>query len=97
MSRYGNNLSLFSLVVASCLAFNSKQHCQVPGHFDHLIIFICCLACHVRRLRKFNYHQKLQEKLNGVSNSQKAGNPIGVFIMGLSQPLVALLPCTTAP
>jgi len=87
--------SLLGLVVASAgVQFQAALQSEVV-----LIVFIIlfvALAIAMFGGYEIQLPSKWQEKLNGVSNSQKQGNPIGVFIMGIISGLVAS-PCTTAP
>jgi thiol:disulfide interchange protein DsbD len=87
--------SLLGLVVASAgVQFQAALQSEVV-----LIVFIVLfvlLAIAMFGGYEIQLPSKWQEKLNGVSNSQKQGNPVGVFIMGIISGLVAS-PCTTAP
>lgn len=87
--------SLLGLVVASAgVKFQAALQSEIV-----LIVFIVLfvlLAIAMFGGYEIQLPSKWQEKLNGVSNSQKQGNPVGVFIMGIISGLVAS-PCTTAP
>lgn len=87
--------SLLGLVVASAgVQFQAALQSEVV-----LIVFIVLfilLAIAMFGGYEIQLPSAWQEKLNGVSNSQKQGNPVGVFIMGIISGLVAS-PCTTAP
>jgi thiol:disulfide interchange protein DsbD len=87
--------SLLGLVVASA-GVQFQAALQSPVILITFIILFVALAVAMFGGYEIQLPSKWQEKLNGVSNSQKAGNPIGVFIMGVISGLVAS-PCTTAP
>jgi thiol:disulfide interchange protein DsbD len=87
--------SLLGLVVASA-GVQFQAALQSPVILIAFIILFVALAIAMFGGYEIQLPSKWQEKLNGVSNSQKAGNPIGVFIMGVISGLVAS-PCTTAP
>jgi thiol:disulfide interchange protein DsbD len=87
--------SLLGLVVASA-GVQFQAALQSPIILTTFIILFVALAVAMFGGYEIQLPSKWQEKLNGVSNSQKAGNPIGVFIMGVISGLVAS-PCTTAP
>ncbi|WP_041246978.1 protein-disulfide reductase DsbD [Brumicola nitratireducens] len=87
--------SLLGLVVASA-GVQFQAALQSPTILIIFIILFVALAIAMFGGYEIQLPSKWQEKLNGVSNSQKAGNPIGVFIMGVISGLVAS-PCTTAP
>lgn len=87
--------SLLGLVVASA-GVQFQAALQSPAILIIFIILFVALAIAMFGGYEIQLPSKWQEKLNGVSNSQKAGNPIGVFIMGVISGLVAS-PCTTAP
>jgi thiol:disulfide interchange protein DsbD len=87
--------SLLGLVVASA-GVQFQAALQSPVILITFIILFIALAIAMFGGYEIQLPSKWQEKLNGVSNSQKAGNPIGVFIMGVISGLVAS-PCTTAP
>lgn len=87
--------SLLGLVVASA-GVQFQAALQSPVILIIFIVLFVALAIAMFGGYEIQLPSKWQEKLNGVSNSQKAGNPIGVFIMGVISGLVAS-PCTTAP
>jgi thiol:disulfide interchange protein DsbD len=87
--------SLLGLVVASA-GVQFQAALQSPAILITFIVLFVALAIAMFGGYEIQLPSKWQEKLNGVSNSQKAGNPIGVFIMGVISGLVAS-PCTTAP
>jgi thiol:disulfide interchange protein DsbD len=87
--------SLLGLVVASA-GVQFQAALQSPVILIVFITLFVALAIAMFGGYEIQLPSKWQEKLNGVSNSQKAGNPIGVFIMGVISGLVAS-PCTTAP
>ncbi|MFT6413014.1 MAG: thiol:disulfide interchange protein DsbD [Glaciecola sp.] len=87
--------SLLGLVVASA-GVQFQAALQSPVILIAFIVLFVALAIAMFGGYEIQLPSKWQEKLNGVSNSQKAGNPIGVFIMGVISGLVAS-PCTTAP
>jgi thiol:disulfide interchange protein DsbD len=87
--------SILGLIVASAgVQFQAMlQHPVLLGVF--IILFIG-LAFAMFGAYEIQLPSKWQEKLNGLSNEQKSGNLVGVFIMGVISGLVAS-PCTTAP
>ncbi len=87
--------SLLGLVVASA-GVQFQAALQSPLVLIVFIVLFVALAVAMFGGYEIQLPSKWQEKLNGVSNSQKAGNPVGVFIMGVISGLVAS-PCTTAP
>ena len=87
--------SLLGLVVASA-GVQFQAALQSPVILIIFIVLFVALAVAMFGGYEIQLPSKWQEKLNGVSNSQKPGNPIGVFIMGVISGLVAS-PCTTAP
>jgi thiol:disulfide interchange protein DsbD len=87
--------SLLGLVVASA-GVQFQAALQSPVILIAFIVLFVALAIAMFGGYEIQLPSKWQEKLNGISNSQKAGNPIGVFIMGVISGLVAS-PCTTAP
>jgi thiol:disulfide interchange protein DsbD len=87
--------SLLGLVVASA-GVQFQAALQSPAILIAFIVLFVALAIAMFGGYEIQLPSKWQEKLNGVSNSQKAGNPFGVFIMGVISGLVAS-PCTTAP
>jgi thiol:disulfide interchange protein DsbD len=87
--------SLLGLIVASA-GVQFQAALQSPVILITFIVLFIALAIAMFGGYEIQLPSKWQEKLNGVSNSQKAGNPVGVFIMGVISGLVAS-PCTTAP
>lgn len=87
--------SLIGLIVASAgVQFQAAlQHPVLLGIF--IVLFIL-LALAMFGLYEIQMPLKWQEKLNSLSDGQKQGNFVGVFIMGVVSGLVAS-PCTTAP
>ncbi|MEW9797691.1 protein-disulfide reductase DsbD [Alteromonas sp. CYL-A6] len=87
--------SLLGLVVASAgVQFQAAlQHPAILGTF--IVIFLL-LALAMFGAYELQLPSSWQEKLNKVSNDQKRGSYIGVFVMGVLSGLVAS-PCTTAP
>lgn len=87
--------SLLGLVVASA-GVQFQAALQSPVILITFIVLFVALAIAMFGGYEIQLPSRWQEKLNGVSNSQKAGNPVGVFVMGVISGLVAS-PCTTAP
>jgi thiol:disulfide interchange protein DsbD len=87
--------SILCLIVASAgVQFQAAlQHPVLLGIF--IVLFIA-LAFAMFGAYEIQLPSKWQEKLNSLSNDQKSGNLVGVFIMGVISGLVAS-PCTTAP
>lgn len=87
--------SILGLIVASAgVQFQAAlQHPVLLGIF---IILFVALALAMFGLYELQLPSKWQEKLSSLSNDQKSGNLVGVFIMGVISGLVAS-PCTTAP
>ncbi len=87
--------SILGLVVASAgVQFQAAlQHPVILGVF--IVLFIA-LAMAMFGVYEIQLPSSWQSKLNDVSNNQKRGNFIGVFVMGVLSGLVAS-PCTTAP
>lgn len=87
--------SILGLIVASAgVQFQAAlQHPVLLGIF--IVLFIA-LAFAMFGAYEIQLPSKWQEKLNSLSNDQKSGNLVGVFIMGVISGLVAS-PCTTAP
>ncbi|WP_371194374.1 protein-disulfide reductase DsbD [Glaciecola sp. SC05] len=87
--------SILGLIVASAgVQFQAAlQHPVLLGIF---IILFVALALAMFGLYEIQLPSKWQEKLSSLSNNQKSGNLVGVFIMGVISGLVAS-PCTTAP
>ena len=87
--------SIIGLIVASAgVQFQAAlQHPMLLGVF--IVLFIA-LALAMFGLYEIQMPAKWQNKLNSLSDGQKQGNFVGVFIMGVVSGLVAS-PCTTAP
>jgi thiol:disulfide interchange protein DsbD len=87
--------SILGLIVASAgVQFQAAlQHPVLLGIF---IVLFVALALAMFGLYEIQLPSKWQEKLNSLSNNQKSGNLVGVFVMGVISGLVAS-PCTTAP
>lgn len=87
--------SLIGLVVASA-GVQFQAALQHPILLSVFIILFVLLALAMFGLYELQMPPKWQEKLNRLSDGQKQGNFVGVFIMGAVSGLVAS-PCTTAP
>lgn len=87
--------SLIGLVVASA-GVQFQAALQHPLLLSVFIVLFVVLALAMFGLYELQLPSKWQEKLNGLSNTQKSGNLVGVFVMGVISGLVAS-PCTTAP
>lgn len=87
--------SLLGLVIASAGA-RFTAYLQNPIILSVLIVIFVLLALVMFGAYELQLPSKWQEKLNGMSNQQKAGSYVGVFMMGVISGLVAS-PCTTAP
>ncbi|RDV24901.1 protein-disulfide reductase DsbD [Alteromonas aestuariivivens] len=87
--------SVLGLVVASAgVQFQAAlQHPYILGVFIALFVV---LAMAMFGAWELQLPSKWQERLNQLSNDQKRGNVLGVFVMGVLSGLVAS-PCTTAP
>ncbi|RPA64519.1 protein-disulfide reductase DsbD [Shewanella frigidimarina] len=87
--------SLLGLVVASAgLKFQAAL--QHPAILIFLAVMFVLLSLSMFGMYDLKLPSKWQEKMNSMSNNQKGGNLIGVFMMGVISGLVAS-PCTTAP
>jgi thiol:disulfide interchange protein DsbD len=87
--------SLLGLVVASAgLKFQAAL--QHPAILIFLAVMFVLLSLSMFGMYDLKLPSKWQEKMNAMSNNQKGGNLIGVFLMGVISGLVAS-PCTTAP
>ncbi len=87
--------SLLGLVVASAgLKFQAAL--QHPAILIFLAVMFVLLSLSMFGMYDLKLPSKWQEKMNDMSNNQKGGNLIGVFLMGVISGLVAS-PCTTAP
>ncbi|MGQ8366541.1 protein-disulfide reductase DsbD [Glaciecola sp. 1036] len=87
--------SVLGLVVASA-GVQFQAMLQHPVLLTIFIVLFVLLALAMFGLYEIQLPSKWQEKLNGLSNEQKRGNLVGVFVMGIISGLVAS-PCTTAP
>ncbi|WP_395338607.1 protein-disulfide reductase DsbD [Ningiella sp. W23] len=87
--------SLLGLIVASA-GVQFQAALQNPILLGIFIILFIALAFAMFGAYEIQLPSKWQEKLNSLSNEQKSGNLIGVFVMGVISGLVAS-PCTTAP
>jgi thiol:disulfide interchange protein DsbD len=87
--------SLLGLVVASA-GLKYQAALQHPAVLIVLAILFAVLSLSMFGLYDLKLPAKWQEKMNSLSNNQKGGNLIGVFLMGVLSGLVAS-PCTTAP
>ncbi|WOT05578.1 protein-disulfide reductase DsbD [Shewanella youngdeokensis] len=87
--------SIVGLVVASA-GMKYQAALQHPAVLIVLAILFFVLSLSMFGLYDLKLPSKWQEKMNAISNSQKGGNVIGVFLMGIISGLVAS-PCTTAP
>lgn len=87
--------SILGLMVASA-GVQFQAALQHPAILISLIIVFVLLAVVMFGAYELQMPSSWQEKLNAMSNKQKSGSYIGVFIMGAVSALVAS-PCTTAP
>ncbi|WP_340678570.1 protein-disulfide reductase DsbD [Paraglaciecola sp.] len=87
--------SLLGLAVASA-GVQFQATLQHPAILISLIVIFVLLAVVMFGAYELQMPSSWQEKLNSMSNKQKSGSYIGVFIMGAISGLVAS-PCTTAP
>ncbi|MCV2886286.1 protein-disulfide reductase DsbD [Aestuariibacter sp. AA17] len=87
--------SLLGLVVAS-VGVQFQAALQHPAILVTFTVIFIVLALVMFGTWELQLPSRWQEKLNGLSNQQKAGNVAGVFLMGVISGLVAS-PCTTAP
>jgi thiol:disulfide interchange protein DsbD len=87
--------SILGLVVASA-GVQFQAALQHPALLGTFIVLFVALAFAMFGAYEIQLPSKWQEKLNSLSNDQKSGNLVGVFIMGVISGLVAS-PCTTAP
>lgn len=87
--------SIIGLIVASA-GVQFQAALQNPILLGVFIVLFVLLALAMFGLYEIQLPQKWQEKLNNLSNGQKQGNYVGVFVMGVVSGLVAS-PCTTAP
>lgn len=87
--------SVLGLVVASA-GVQFQAALQHPAILIVLTIIFVLLAIVMFGAFELQLPSSWQERLNAMSNKQKSGNYIGVFVMGAISGLVAS-PCTTAP
>jgi thioredoxin:protein disulfide reductase len=87
--------SILGLVVASA-GVQFQATLQHPAILITLIALFVLLAVVMFGAYELQMPSRWQEKLNAMSNKQKSGSYIGVFVMGAISGLVAS-PCTTAP
>ena len=87
--------SIIGLVVASA-GVQFQAALQHPVLLSVFIVLFVALALAMFGLYELQMPSKWQNKLNSLSDGQKQGNYVGVFIMGVVSGLVAS-PCTTAP
>ena len=87
--------SLLGLVVASA-GVQFQATLQHPAILISLIVIFVLLAVVMFGAYELQMPSSWQEKLNSMSNKQKSGSFLGVFVMGAISGLVAS-PCTTAP
>ena len=87
--------SLLGLVVASA-GVKFQAALQHPIILSVFIVLFLALALAMFGAYELQLPSSWQSRLNNLSNDQKRGNVIGVFIMGVLSGLVAS-PCTTAP
>ncbi|KXI30332.1 protein-disulfide reductase DsbD [Paraglaciecola hydrolytica] len=87
--------SLLGLIVASA-GVQFQASLQHPAILISLIVIFVLLAVVMFGAYELQMPSSWQEKLNSMSNQQKSGSYIGVFVMGAISGLVAS-PCTTAP
>ncbi len=87
--------SILGLVVASA-GMKYQAALQHPAVLIVLAILFFVLSLSMFGLYDLKLPSSWQEKMNKLSNNQKGGNVVGVFVMGIISGLVAS-PCTTAP
>ena len=87
--------SLLGLVVASA-GVQFQAALQHPAILITMIIIFVALAAAMFGAYEIQLPSSWQVKLNEMSNQQKQGSYVGVFMMGVISGLVAS-PCTTAP
>ena len=87
--------SLLGLVVASA-GVQFQAALQHPIILSVFIVLFLALALAMFGAYELQLPSSWQSRLNNLSNDQKRGNVIGVFVMGVLSGLVAS-PCTTAP
>jgi thiol:disulfide interchange protein DsbD len=87
--------SILGVVVASA-GVQFQAALQHPLLLSIFIVLFVVLSMAMFGAYELQLPSSWQVKLNQVSNKQKQGNAIGVFVMGVLSGLVAS-PCTTAP
>ena len=87
--------SILGLVVASA-GVQFQAMLQHPAVLGVMIALFIALSAAMFGAYEIQLPSSWQVKLNNLSNSQKSGNTLGVFVMGVISGLVAS-PCTTAP
>jgi len=87
--------SVLGLIVASA-GVQFQATLQHPAILISLTVVFVLLAIVMFGAYELQMPSSWQEKLNAMSNQQKSGSYIGVFVMGAISGLVAS-PCTTAP
>lgn len=87
--------SLLGLVVASA-GLKYQAALQHPAVLITIAILFVVLSLSMFGLYELRLPASWQQKMNSLSNKQKGGNLLGVFVMGVLSGLVAS-PCTTAP
>lgn len=87
--------SLLGLVVAS-MGVQFQAALQHPAVLITVSVIFVLLAGAMFGWYNLQLPQSWTNKLTQVSNNQKSGNLVGVFVMGLLSGLIAS-PCTTAP
>ena len=87
--------SILGLIVASA-GVQFQAALQNPILLSIFIVLFVLLALAMFGAYNLQLPSSWAEKLNNLSNDQKSGNYIGVFVMGILSGLIAS-PCTTAP
>lgn len=87
--------SILGLIVASA-GMKYQAALQHPAVLIGLAILFLILSLSMFGVYELQLPSRWQQKMNTVSNNQKGGNLIGVFMMGVISGLVAS-PCTSAP
>lgn len=87
--------SVLGLIVASA-GVQFQAALQNPFLLSAFIVVFVLLALAMFGAYELQLPSSWQERLSNLSNNQKGGNWVGVFIMGVLSGLIAS-PCTTAP
>lgn len=87
--------SLLGLVVASA-GLKYQAALQHPAVLITIAVLFVVLSLSMFGLYELRLPASWQQRMNSLSNKQKGGNLLGVFVMGVLSGLVAS-PCTTAP